>query len=80
MAIDWANGKISIQNPNLATIMGDIKLNFRAFEQLTFHYILRELNAKADELSKEALELPSRAFGFYEFHKGIESESMKFRL
>lgn len=80
MAIDWANGKISMQNPNLATIMRDIKLNFRAFEQLTFHHILRELNTKADELSKEALELPNGPFSFYEFHEGIESESMEFQL
>jgi ribonuclease HI len=81
MTIDWANGKISIQNPKLTNIMREIKLNFRAFEQLNFHQILWELNTKAhDEISKEDLELPSGAFGFYEFHDDIESQSMEFKL
>jgi hypothetical protein len=53
MAIDWANGKSTIQNPNLASILQDIKLSFRAFERISFHHILRELNSKVDELSKK---------------------------
>jgi hypothetical protein len=73
MAIDWANDKNFIHNPNLATILQDIKLNFRAFKWLSFHHILWEINTKVDELSKEAMELPSRAFVFYEFHEGTET-------
>jgi hypothetical protein len=58
----------------------EIKLNFRAFEWLSFHHVLRELNSKADELSKEALELQKGAFGFYEFFEGEETEAMEFIL
>jgi len=57
MEIDWSRGNISIQNPNLASTMRENKLNFRAFEWLSFHHILRELNSKANELSKEVLQL-----------------------
>jgi hypothetical protein len=52
MEIDWVRGKISIQNPNLENILKEIKLNFRAFEWLSFHHVLRDLNSKADKLSK----------------------------
>jgi hypothetical protein len=52
MAINWANGKTTIQNPNLESIMKDIKLSFRAFERIIYHHILCELNSKATDLSK----------------------------
>jgi hypothetical protein len=41
---------------------------------------LRELNFKVDELSKEALSLPTGAFGYYEFMDGEETKAMEFRL
>jgi ribonuclease HI len=57
LVIDWARGQNNIQNPRLASILRDIKLTFRNFKWLSFQHILRELNTKADELSKEALQL-----------------------
>jgi ribonuclease HI len=55
LVIDWAQVKIVIQNTNLATFMREIQQAFQSFEWLTFHHILREINTKEDELSKEAL-------------------------
>jgi hypothetical protein len=43
-----------------------------------FHHVLRELNVKADELSKEALLLPSAACGVYEYINGEETKEMEF--
>jgi hypothetical protein len=80
MVIVWASEKISIQNPSMATIVRDIKLNYRAFGRLSFHHILWELNTKANELSKEALELPNGAFGYYEFMDGTGIEALEFHL
>jgi hypothetical protein len=34
-------------------------LDFQSFEWLSFHHVLRELNGKEDELSKEVLLLPT---------------------
>jgi ribonuclease HI len=53
LVIDWERGQNNIQNPRLASILRDIKLTFRNFEWLSFQHILRELNTKADELSKK---------------------------
>jgi hypothetical protein len=78
--IDWAQGKISIQNINLSTVMRDVRLTYQSFEWLSFHHILRELNSKADELSKEALQLQRGAFRYYEYFDGTETEAMEFRL
>jgi hypothetical protein len=78
LVIDWENGKNSAQDIRLQNIMWDIKLTCRAFERLSFLHILRELNSKADELSKEALSLPTRAFRYYEFLDGEEIEAMEF--
>jgi hypothetical protein len=63
--IHLAKGKISIQNINLENIMRDIKLTFQYVEWFSFQHILRELNLKADELSKEALQLQTRDFEYY---------------
>jgi ribonuclease HI len=80
LAIDWAQGKLEIQNVNLSNILRDIKLDFPSFEWISFHHVLRELNVKADELSKEALQLQRGAFGYYEYFDGVETEAMEFRL
>jgi ribonuclease HI len=80
LVIDWARGINNIQNPRLASLLRDIKLTFRDFEWISFQHILRELNTKADELSKEALQLQKGAFGFYEFFEGTETEAMEFCL
>jgi hypothetical protein len=47
---------------------------------LSFHHILRELNAKVDEISKEALQLKRGAFGHYEYFDGTETKAMEFRV
>jgi ribonuclease HI len=80
IVIDWAMGKASIQNQLLETIMRDIKLNFRAFENMYFLHTMCEYNTKADSLSKEALELPTGAYGYYEFDEGNKIEAMEYRL
>jgi hypothetical protein len=64
LVIDWANGKNNVQNMSLATIMRDIRLACQSFKWLSYHHILRELNTKEDELSKQVLELQAGSFGF----------------
>jgi ribonuclease HI len=80
LVIDRASGKITIQYIQTQNILRDIKLACRSFEWLSFVHILRELNSKANELSKEALILPTGAFGYYEFMDGEETEAMEFML
>ena len=46
LVIDWAKGKISIQNINMANILRDIMIYFQSFEWLSFQHILREINVK----------------------------------
>jgi hypothetical protein len=58
--------------------MREIQLAFQSFECLSFHHILRELNNKADKLSKEALQLQRGSFDFYEYFDGTKIEAMEF--
>ena len=67
LEINWAQGKLEIQNVNLANIVRDIKLAFLSFEWLSFHHVLRELNVKVDDLSKEAFQLQRGPFEYYEY-------------
>jgi hypothetical protein len=80
LAINWAQGKLEIQNVNMENILRDIKLAFPSFEWLCFHHVLRELNVKVDDLSKEALYLQRGVFGYYEYFDVVEIEAMEFRL
>jgi hypothetical protein len=80
LVIEWVQGRENIHNIRLASILRDIKLAFLSFEWLSFHHILQELNSKADELSKEALELQIDTFVFYEYMDGVETEVMEFRF
>jgi ribonuclease HI len=80
LVIEWAQGKISIQNNNLTSVMREIQLAFQSFEWLSFQHILRELNCKVDELSKEALQLQRGAFSFYEYFDGTKTKAMEFRF
>jgi ribonuclease HI len=73
LVIDWARQKNEVQDIGLATIMRDIKLAFQYFEWLKFQHVLRELNVKESDLSKEALLIPTDAFGFYEYFDGEET-------
>jgi ribonuclease HI len=80
MVIDWAMNKINIQNIRLEPIMREIRETFNSFSWLSFHHILRELNSKADKLSKDAVLLNPGTFSLYEFHDGVETEAMEVRL
>jgi hypothetical protein len=80
LVIDWAQGKISIQNINMYTFMRGVRLTYQSFEWLYFHHILRELKSKVDELSKEALQLQRGAFKYYEYFDGTETKAMEFHL
>jgi hypothetical protein len=80
LLIGWERDQNNIRNPRLASIIRDIELIFGNFEWISFQHILRELNTKADELSKEAPQLQKGTFGFYEFFEGIETKAMEFCL
>jgi len=70
----------NFQNIRLTPIMRDIKLNYQAFEWPSFSHILRELNSKADDLSKGALDLHNDTFVYYEYFKGVEMKAMEIRF
>jgi ribonuclease HI len=78
LVIDWVRQKNEVQDLTLATLMRDIRLDSYYFEWLDFHHIPREINEKANALSKEALLLPSGAFGVYKYFDGVETKAMKF--
>lgn len=80
LVINWAHGKANLQNISLEPIMKDIKLAFQSFKWLSLHHILRELNSKANELSKNALELQNGTFLRYEFLNGMESVAVEHRI
>jgi hypothetical protein len=78
LVIDWARKKKMAQDTRLEPILRGIKFVFLSFELLSFNHNFRELNKKEDELSKEALLLPTGSFGFYEFLEGVETQSIEF--
>jgi ribonuclease HI len=47
LVIDWANGKIFVQDIRTQNILRDIKLACHSFEWISFLHILRELNIKS---------------------------------
>lgn len=80
LVIDWANQKATVSDVSLEPLLRDIKLPMQSFEWLSFSHIFRELDEKANSLSKEALSLPVGELGFYEFLDNVEAESMEFQL
>jgi hypothetical protein len=60
--------------------MREIQQDFQSFEWLSFHHIFREFNTKANELSKESLQLQNGAFGFYEYFDGTKTQVMEFHF
>lgn len=52
----WANNEIIIESIPLNAILQTILDSFHYFKWLSFKHIFRELNAQADDLSKEPLE------------------------
>jgi len=78
--ISKAHQNISSQDVILAPLLRDIKFSFQYIEWLTFIHILREINEKDDDLSREAFTLPVGAFGIYELFHGVEKKSMEFCL
>ena len=54
LVIDWANGKINLENQLLLIAMENIKEKKRSIKSITFIQIYKELNEFFDKLSKEA--------------------------
>jgi hypothetical protein len=69
-----------VENVGLGFMLWYLEFLIIYFDWLSFQHIYRELNVKANTLSKEALVFPKRAFGFYEFVDGKEKEAMGFQL
>jgi hypothetical protein len=78
LVIDCSHQKVTATYVRLTPLLRNIKLSYQCFECLSFNHILRKINSKIDELSKEALSLPKGAFGLYEFIDGEEIEAMEF--
>ena len=58
MTTDWENINIQINAPHLQHLLRIIRDQMAAFEKKNFQHIYREVNTKADKLSKLALPLP----------------------
>lgn len=80
LIIDWANGKVSVSDVRLSSLLKELRQSIQSFKWLSFCRIFRELNIKADALSKEALPLLTGTLGFYKFVDHEEMESLEFRL
>jgi ribonuclease HI len=76
LVVDWACKKEKMENVGQGFLLRDLEFQIRSFDWLSFHHIYRELNIKADSLSKEALMLLKGAFGYYKFVNGEEKEAM----
>ena len=57
MTIYWENKKIHINSPHLQHLLKTLREQMVSFESITFHHIYKELNSKADKVSKIALAL-----------------------
>jgi ribonuclease HI len=80
LVVDWACNKVKVENMGLGYLLRDVEFQSSSFEWVSFHHILRELNSKVDNLSKEALLFLKGDFGFYEYINGEEKEGMEFQL
>ena len=80
LVVDWACKKVKVENVGLGYFLRDVEFQLSSFEWLSFHHILRELNSKVYNLSKEALLFLKGVFGFYEHVNGEEREGMEFQL
>jgi ribonuclease HI len=80
LVIKWAQGRVNIPNIHLSNILRDIRLTFQDFEWMSLHHIPRELNSKANELSKDALEIHSGTYVYYEYKEGVEAETAEVRF
>lgn len=80
LVIDQANGKASISNVSLTSLISDASFQINQFDWISFQHVLRELNTIADNLSKEALQLPKGTSGYHELVDGEEARTMESRL
>lgn len=64
----------------LKNLLQEILLSLEKFQQSEFVHIYRELNVKADELSKEALQMQVGTFYFLEFVDMEEVDAMAFHF
>ena len=74
MVIEWANGRIHINEPHLQHLLKTIKEQVATFEMISFGHIYRELNMETDKLSKLALALPPGLIEVEELSSGQPSD------
>jgi hypothetical protein len=55
--MEWENGNFSLENLRLVPLLDRIREARAQFTSLSFQHVYKELNCKADQLSKEALRL-----------------------
>jgi hypothetical protein len=72
--------KVEVQNVCLGPFLQEIQAILQSFQWSSFRHIYRELNKKADELSKEALSQCIVSFSFTEFLYDHEIDAMEFYL
>jgi ribonuclease HI len=80
VVVDWMNGKVQIQVASLQPIMIRIRELLGELEWFSCSHVYRELNQKADQLSKEALELEAGAFSYQEFQNSVLVHDSSFIL
>ena len=72
------NGKNDVQAMLLNSLLQQICESIQMFECASFTHIYKELNAKADQLSKEVLAVLDGTFVYHEYLNGNEVETMEF--
>ena len=71
LTIDWENGQLQINAPQLQHLLRAIRSQNENFESISFQHIYRELNVDADKLSKEALLLPPGIMEIKDYENNI---------
>lgn len=80
MVVDWVNGNFQIQLARLQPLMKRIRELLGELEWFSCAHVYMELNQKADQLSKEALELEVGACFYQEFQNNELVHDMSFDL
>jgi hypothetical protein len=78
--IDWLNRKCDLQVMGLAFWKDRIKALILEFSALDFSHTYRDFNQEADELSKQALELPEGRLTYFQMEDGLVGPSLFLNL